>query len=343
MNFDLDDNQTLFRDTVARFSGSFDIVKRRTIRQKSGGIDRARWSELAALGLIALAASDADGGLGGSMIDCIVVAQALGHALAIDPWLECGFMPARLLRGTTDIPSVLDGQTLVAVAHAEPGRGYSLTPKATTLQDGRLTGAKSFVLGGAAADLFIVSAADRGQTRLFAVTRDAPGVTIQPYPVVDGGMAAQVRFDHAACTQLSAAFDSEIINSARLVAAAEMTGIAQRLFEDTLAYVKTREQFGQPLGRFQVIQHRMVDVYAQLESIQSALYRAVLDPDTRIETTKAFVAEGAIAIAEQAVQLHGGMGMTDELAIGHGLKRIQLLARLFGDSTQAYAQHGEAA
>jgi alkylation response protein AidB-like acyl-CoA dehydrogenase len=135
----------------------------------------------------------------------------------------------------------------------------------------------------------------------------------------------------------SAALFAQTVDEARLMAAAEIVGIAQTLFDDTLNYVKTREQFGQPLGRFQVIQHRMVDSYAKLEQIRSALYRALLQPDAHPAGVKAYIAEEAIWIAEQSVQLHGGMGMSDELGIGHGLKRIMLLSKLFGDGREGYA------
>ena len=127
------------------------------------------------------------------------------------------------------------------------------------------------------------------------------------------------------------------------MATAEMVGIAKRLFDDTLEYVKTREQFGQPIGRFQVIQHRLVDAYAKLEAIQSALYRAMLMPGQDRAATKAFVAEAAIWIGEQAIQLHGGMGVSDELAVGHGVKRILLLSKLFGDPESAIAAMAKAA
>jgi alkylation response protein AidB-like acyl-CoA dehydrogenase len=133
------------------------------------------------------------------------------------------------------------------------------------------------------------------------------------------------------------------LDAARLMAAAEIAGLAHRLFNDTLAYIKTREQFNQPIGRFQVIQHRMVDAYAKVESIQSALYRAVLQPAAPMAAIKAHVAEQAIWVAHQAVQLHGGMGMSDDLAIGHGLKRIVLLSKLFGDPAGDILDYARAA
>ena len=122
-----------------------------------------------------------------------------------------------------------------------------------------------------------------------------------------------------------------------------MAGLARRLFDDTLAYVKTREQFGQPLGRFQVIQHRMVDCYARCEAIESALLRALLMPGASTAAAKAFIGEAALWVGEQAVQLHGGMGTTDELGIGHGLKRILLLSKLFGDPASGLTTLAEAA
>ena len=343
MNFDLDENQELFRAAVERFCGPADIAARHAARRLPGAVDRARWNELAELGLIALAASESDGGLGGSLLDCAVVAQALGKGQAAEPWLECGFVPARLLAGTDHSAAVIAGQTLAALAFAEPRRRYALDAQAMRAKDGRLSGEKSFVLCGEAAGLFVVTAECEGRTELYAVPRDAAGVDVKPYPVADGGMAALLTLrDVASGPQLTASLDTAL-DQVRIMAAAEMTGLAQRLFDDTLAYVKTREQFGQPLGRFQVIQHRLVDAYAKLEAMQSAVWRALLVPGSHSAAVKGYVAEEAIWVAQQAVQLHGGMGMTDELGIGHGLKRILLLSRLFGDPASGIAAAARAA
>lgn len=343
MNFDLDENQELFRATVERFCGPADIAARQATRRLSGAVDRTRWRELAELGLIALAASESDGGLGGSLLDCAVVAQALGKGQAAEPWLECGFLPARLLADTDHIGDVLSGKVLATLAYAEPRRRYALDAQAVRAKDGRLNGEKSFVLCGEAADLFIVTAECEGRTQVFAVPRDAAGLEVKPYPVADGGMAALLTLrDVAAGERLLTALEPAL-DQARIMAAAEMIGLAQRLFDDTLAYVKTREQFGQPLGRFQVIQHRLVDAYAKLEAMQSAVWRALLVPGSQAAAVKGLVAEEAIWVAQQAVQLHGGMGMTDELGIGHGLKRILLLSRLYGDPASGIAAAAQAA
>jgi alkylation response protein AidB-like acyl-CoA dehydrogenase len=343
MNFDLDDNQTLFRDTVERFCAPVDVARRHAMRRMDGGLDRARWSELARLGLVALALPEADGGLGGSLLDCAIVAQAMGRGLAVEPWTECAFLPARLLAGSTYAGAIADGSQLATLAFAEAQGRYTLEARAVTAKDGRLNGEKIFVLS-AAADLLVVSANQGGETRLFMVSKDASGVDIRTYPLVDGSLAGVIALRNVEAEPLG---DFAVLDSAadetRLIAAAEIIGIARRLFDDTLEYVKTREQFGQPIGRFQVIQHRLVDAYAKLEAIQSSLYRALLLPGQDRAATKAFIAENAQWIAEQAVQLHGGMGMTDELAIGHGVKRILLLSKLFGDPASAIAAMAKAA
>lgn len=343
MNFDLDDSQAMYRETVERFCAPVDVAARLATRRLPGGMDRARWTELAGLGLIALAASELDGGMGGSLLDCAVVAETFGRGQAIDPWLECGFLAARLLAEAAALPAVLDGSSIAAFGFAEPNRRYRLDAEAVRVSHGRLNGEKRLVLGGGVADLFIVTARDGEATRLYTVARDAPGVDVKPYPVADGSLAAVLTLrDVVAGEPLEVDLET-VIDDARLMAAAEMAGLARRLFDDTLAYVKAREQFGQPIGRFQVIQHRMVDAYAKVEQIQSALYGALLQPGTPPAAVKAFIAEEALWVGEQAVQLHGGMGMTDELGIGHGLKRILLLSKLFGDPASDIADFARAA
>lgn len=354
MNFDLDENQSLFKAAVERFAANADVPARLRTRALPGGFDRARWRELADLGLIALAATEDDGGLGGSPLDCAVVAQALGKSQTVEPWLECGFLGARLLSGIPWAADVISGNTLAAFAFAEAGRRYALDAVKMRASKGRdgyiLSGEKQFVLSGAVADLFIVTANLDGATVLFVVPRDAKGVDVKPYPMVDGSLAAILTLRDVAVAQAlpnSAERLASTLDDARLMAAAEMVGLAQRLFDDTLNYVKTREQFGQPLGRFQVIQHNMVGGYEKVELMQSAIYRAVLDQEadrTRaLIGLKAFVGESAIAVAHLAVQMHGGMGMTDELGIGHGLKRIMLLSKLFGDPANDLAVYAKAA
>jgi alkylation response protein AidB-like acyl-CoA dehydrogenase len=351
VNFDLDDNQALFQATVERFVSSEDVPSRHRTRRMTNGFDRARWRELAELGLIAIAAKEADGGLGGSLSDCAVVAQALGKGVSVSPWLECGFLPARLLDGTGHATGVVEGGTLAALALAERRGRFQLAAQAVTAKRNGdicdLSGEKQFVLGGAIADIFIVTADLDGATELFIVEREL--ADLKSYPVADGSLASVATFRAAAATQLPggmARLEAAVLDT-MLMASAEMVGLAQRLFDETLSYVKTREQFGQPIGRFQVIQHRMVDAYARVEEIQSALYRALLVPEKDrwavLSGLKAQVGEAALAIAHDAVQFHGGMGMTDELIVSHGLKRILLLSKLFGDPATGFATFAKAA
>jgi alkylation response protein AidB-like acyl-CoA dehydrogenase len=268
----------------------------------------------------------------------------MGRGLAVEPWTECAFLPARLLAGSRYAGAIAVGSQLATLAFAEAQGRYTLDARAVTAKDGRLNGEKTFVLSAAAADLLIVSANQGGETRLFTVSKDATGVDIRAYPIVDGSLAGVIALRNVEAEPLGDfALLESAIDETRLIAAAEMVGVALRLFDDTLEYVKTREQFGQPIGRFQVIQHRLVDAYAKLEAIQSSLYRALLLPGQDRAATKAFIAENAQWIAEQAVQLHGGMGMTDELATGHGVKRILLLSKLFGDPASAIAAMAKAA
>ncbi len=349
MNFDLDENQSLFKATVERFAASADVPTRHKTRKQPGGFNSERWREMAELGLIAIAGSEADGGLGGSLIDCAIVAQALGKAQAVEPWLECGFLGVRLLAGTAYVADVISGEAVAAFAFAEPNRRFALdavSMQARGAGDGFvLSGEKHFVLSGAVADLFIVTARLGDETMLFVVPQDAKGVDAKPYPVADGSFATvlTLRDVHVGAplpgtpTRLAQA-----VADGRVMASADMVGIAQRLFDDTLDYVKTREQFGQPIGRFQVIQHRMVDGYAKVEQMQSALYRHLLK-NGDAQGLKAYIGESALWVAHQAVQLHGGMGMSDELGIGHGLKRIMLLSKLFGDPASDLAAFAKAA
>jgi len=347
VNFDLTDDQILFRDAIERFAGPFDLEARRRVRRLPGGIDPDRWRELAELGLLALPAAKTKGGNGGGITDWAVAAEALGRSVAPEPWLELAFWPLRLLAEMPEAAvagGIASGSRKVAVAFAEPGRRYRLDPD-LRCERGRLSGAKTFVLGGGAADAFLVTALDVDGPALFLV--DEAAVERRGYTVVDGGHAAEIRLHEVAAEKLGPLCIDRAVAETRLAATAEMLGLAGRLFDETLAYVRQREQFGQPLSRFQVIQHRLVDCYARLEQMRSLLYRALIDAEAgryaRAAGAKAFIAERALAIGHEAIQMHGGMGVTDELVVGHAHKRILLLSRLFGDPRVELDNYAEAA
>jgi hypothetical protein len=343
MNFDLTDDQLMFRDTVERFCGPFDLASRKRARSLPGGFDRQRWATLAELGLLALPASEAQGGIGGSLADCAVVAEALGYAVAVEPWLELAFWPVRVLDAERGC-AVAAGEALIAVGFAEPNGRFRLDPIGTKAVDERLSGEKSFVLGGGAADAFAITAQTSEGPALFFVTE----ADRRSYTLVDGGLAAELRLRNTPGVRIDGADFEQAVSDTRLIAAAEMLGLAQRLFDDTVTFVKQREQFGQPLGRFQAVQHRLVDCYSALEQMRSTLWRALLNEGgegrvARVAGAKAFVAERALKIGHEAIQLHGGMGVTDELVVGHAHKRVLLLSKLFGDPAADLLTYAEAA
>ena len=359
MNFDLSEEQEMFVTSVERFAAPIDVEARRRLRLSPTGYDRARWQQLAELGLIALAAGEDAGGMGGSAVDLALVLEAIGKANAPDPLLEHGILPTLLLeRGGAGavLEGVLSGETIATLAWTERGQRYSLKAKgmkAESAGDGfTLTGEKTMVMGALLADLFIVTADLGGETACFLVPRDAQGLEVRAYRLADGSIAGEVKLTRtpAARLALDAAALDGIAADMRLLAAAEMVGLGQRLLDDTLAYVKEREQFGVAIGSFQALQHRLVDCYAKEEQARSMLYRAALTGradaakwQRAAAGAKAFIGENVDVIAREAVQMHGGMGITDELAIGHALKRVLLLARLFGDVDTVLAEYALAA
>jgi len=346
MNFDYDESQLLYRASVERFLEASDIAARKAQRAQPGGIDRVRWQAMAELGLTAMALPEDKGGLGSSLLDLVAVGESFGQRISSDNWLENAVLPVLLAAGglAEDHPlmaALASGEAIAALAIFEPEARHVATPRGTTAKASAsghvLQGEKTFVLGGMAADWLLVSAATETGPALFLVAADAPGVFRRGYRIIDGNEAAEVRLlgcEVAKDARLALDWDAveAALATARLVAAAEMAGLAQRLFDDTLAYVRQREQFGQPIGRFQAIQHRMVEAYALVDQAKSALIAAVTSGDPQeIAGMKAVVADAALRIGREAVQLHGGMGTTDELEIGHAHKRVLLLAQWLGD------------
>ena len=350
MNFDLTEEQEIVRSSVERFTARVDVEARRKLRAQAGGYDRARWRELAELGLVAAAAREEAGGLGASPVDLVLVGEAIGRSNVPDPWLENGVLPARLLDAAgahAVLGPVLTGDSFVAFAWAERAQRYSFDAAQTTVEPGghgaSVLGQKTFVLGAAMADAFIITAQENGRNVMFLVPRSADGLELRPYRLADGSVAGELSLSRVALGDehrlvIDPGEFDRIVADIRLLAAAELVGLGQRLLDDTLAYVKERKQFDVPIGSFQALQHRLVDCYCQVEQSRSMLYRTALaDRADRLAwkrataSAKAFISESVDHVAREAVQMHGGMGITDELAIGHALKRVQVLSRLFGD------------
>lgn len=361
MNFDLSEDQAMLKALVERFGKDRygqDLEARRRFRSHPTGFDRAGWKLMADMGLLAIPFGEADCGLGGGPVEIIAAAEPLGRVLAVEPFTECLVGSGTLLaEAAPDGPrsglmgDIIMGRMLPAAALLEAGGRYNRAHVEATARragDGWvLNGAKAAVWHGMAADAFIVSVRTDGQVRdshgirLFLVPADAAGVGRRGWRSADGSVAAELVLRDVALGpdalldggDAVAAMDTAV-SIAWLSASAEMLGAAGLLFDQTVQYVKTRVQFGQPIGRFQVIQHRLTDAYVALEQSRSMVYRAAASPASAraraVAGAKRYVADACLEVAHAAVQFHGGMGVTDELAIGHGLKRIQMLSRLWG-------------
>ncbi|KQT32627.1 hypothetical protein ASG29_12840 [Sphingomonas sp. Leaf412] len=353
MDFRLTEEQAMLRDTLSRYLADRDPLdarlKRRS-RQPRG--DAALWRALATdLGIVGAALPEEAGGMGGGAIETMVVMDALGEALATVPYLSAVVLAGGVLKQETAVlAQVADGSLLLALAALEAESRHCWHAVATrAVRDGddwRIDGAKAVVLGAPDAATLVVSARTSGDVRdrdgvsLFLV--DAAAVTRHDYRLIDGTPASDVVLDGAhgalvgdpggATPLLEAAGDAAVAATV-----AEAAGVARRMLADTVEWTKQRKQFGQALAGFQVLQHRMVDMYMAAEQIQSAAYLATLNldaaPDQRaraISAAKAVTAEALRFVAQNAVQLHGAMGLTDELAVGHYFKRATAIEQQFG-------------
>lgn len=361
MNFDFSEDQAMLKALVERLCEDRygqDLEARRRYRRDATGMDRAGWSLMAEMGLLAIPFAEGDCGLGGGPVEIIAAAEPLGRALAVEPFTECLVGAGSLLAASAPdarraalLEPVIGGQLLPAAALLEAGGRYNRCHVETSARrqgDGWiLNGAKAAVWHGMAADAFILSARTGGDVRaadgiaLFLVPAGTAGLERRGWRAADGSVAAElflrdVVLDDAALLDEAgavAAMDAAV-TLAWLAASAEMLGVAGRLFDETVHYVKTRHQFGQPIGKFQVIQHGLTDGYVALEQARSMVYRAAAslaeDRARMVAGAKRYVSDACLSVAHAAVQYHGGMGVTDELAIGHGLKRIQMLSRLWG-------------
>jgi alkylation response protein AidB-like acyl-CoA dehydrogenase len=372
MNFDLTEDQAMLKAAVERFvtdSYGGDLEARRAARITPAGFSAAHWARLAETGVLAMAVSADNGGLGSGRVELILAMEAIGRGLVAEPVLDVAIVAARLLSTAANaaqqdavLAPLMAGEKVVVIAHAEREARYNLCHVGTLAKprgDGFvLDGAKTSVLAGGPADTLIVSARHDADVRdatgisFWLVAADAPGVDRRPYRLADGSVAAEISLRGVAVTaadRLEGGLEKlhPVVATARLAAAAEMLGLMTLLFDATLAYVKTRTQFGQPLGSFQVIQHRMTDAYVLVDQARSQVMRAALAPETGFAAAaagaKAFVGDAALTVAHTAVQMHGGMGITDELAIGHALKRIRVLALTFGDAAAALDDYRRAA
>ena len=352
MNFDLTDDQRLLQETVARFvADRYGFEARSAMLALPGGRDPAVWTEMAELGLLGLPFAEADGGFGGGGTETMILMEEFGRGLVVEPFLSAIVLAGGILRDAATaeqrarwLDGIIGGTQRLAVAFSEPrGSRYAVEARSTVAVDDRLTGEKIAVLGGDQADALIVSArTPDGGTALYLVDAAAPGVQIRGQAGYDGGRVATVLLENVAGERIpgdGAAILTRALEEANAALCAEAVGAMAAALDLTTEYLKTRKQFGVPIASFQALQHRAVDMLMQLELARSmAIFAAVsLDqpPQARaanIAAAKVQIARSARFVGQQAIQLHGGIGVTSEYKIGHVFKRLTAIETLFGDA-----------
>lgn len=364
MNFELTDEQKLLRQSVRAFVKQRSPVSRfRKLRDAE--IDRAVWREMGELGWLSLPFPEAVGGFGGSFVDVAVLLEAFGSALVPEPYLASVVLAGTVLAraGAPEqhgrwLAALMEGREVVALAHDEQGQRFSARPHTTVaVVEGNgfhLRGRKQFVLAGSHADTFVVSAVQDGAPALFVVPRATAGLTVRPIRTIDGLGAAMLELD------CSIAGDQRLgggdagdaldrgLDAAAAMGVAEGLGVCQATLELTLAHLKSREQFGVPIGSFQALQHRAVEMFVEVELVRSILALAAIRADEddvqlrqhAVSSAKVQLAMSGRFVTQQAIQLHGGIGITDEHDIGLYFKRMHALALAFGDEEHHVRRFG---
>ncbi|NML29717.1 acyl-CoA dehydrogenase family protein [Paraburkholderia antibiotica] len=363
MNFQHTEDRRMLADTLNRFvSEQYGFATRDAIARSAQGFSTELWARFAELGVIGALFDEADGGFGGGGFDISVVFECLGRGLVVEPFLDTLIVGRALARSGNDaqkamVSSLIDGSQIVALAHGEPDSHYELARVATTRaqRDGNtwtLNGAKAVVQHGEHASHFLVSARTSGDDdaeagiTLFVVPRDATGVNVRGYRKIDGGRAAEVSFDNVALA------DDALLGSADqgfatleyavscgvLALCAEAVGAMDVAKDYTLDYLRTRKQFGVPIGSFQALQHRMADLLLEIEQARSAVINAAAALDGErtareraVSAAKYSIGRIGTLVAEECIQLHGGIGMTWELPLAHYAKRLVMIDHQLGD------------
>jgi alkylation response protein AidB-like acyl-CoA dehydrogenase len=352
MDFDFTDDQDSLRDAVRRWADKAFPFERRHAIAKAGGATREVMGELAELGLAGLVVAEAHGGLAFGPVEAMVVGEELGRGIVNAPWADaCLVAPAMLAGAAGDVagrwlPKIAAGEAVVMPATQEHAARYRWRNVAATAQAAgaghTLRGHKTVVPAGDEADAFLVPAMREGRLALFLVERGAAGLGVRGYPTQDGARAADLVLDGAAATLVEADAEATIERAidVRIAAAcAEGVGLMDRLVAITVDYLNTRRQFGVPIASFQALRHRMADVKMQQELARSMSYFASLKlgepaPARRRALSQAKVQLGASMrfVGQQCIQLHGGIGCTDEYIASHLFKRLTMLEMVGGDS-----------
>ena len=365
MDFDLSDDQRLLKDSVDRLlADRYGPEARRAAIAAREGYSVGMWAMLAELGLLGLPFAEAQGGFGGGPVETMIVMESFGRALVVEPFFSTVVLAGGVLRRLAGaavleelVPAVAAGHVKLALAQHEAQARWALNDVRTTAQrDGdrwRIDGEKSLVLGGGAADRLLVTARtaggerDRGGIGVFLVDASDAGVSRRAYPTQDGMRAAEIAFAHVPGVALGDPEDAlpsvELAVDAAIAAlCAEAVGCMTAMQDMTMEYLKSRKQFGRAIGEFQALQHRAVDMYVSLEMARSMAYFATMmaeDDDLAerqraIHAAKVQIGKSGRHIGQEAIQLHGGIGVTMEYALGHYFRRMTMIERSFGDTDE---------
>jgi pimeloyl-CoA dehydrogenase small subunit len=366
MDFDLSEEQRLLKDSVdGLLTDAYDFEQRKKYMKEKGGWSKAIWGKLAEQGLLGLPFSEADGGFGAGAVETMIVMEALGKAMMLEPYLATVVIAGGFLRhGASEaqkaahIPSIIDGSKTFAFAQLEKNSRYDLNDVATTAKkkgDGWIIdGEKFVVINGENADTLIVTARTTGSQRersgvgVFLVPGNAKGVVRKGYPTQDGLHAADISFTGVEVDGSAAIGDpgnalpliERVVDEARTAICAEAVGAMDESLKTTVEYLKTRKQFGVPIGSFQTLQHRAADMFVAVEQARSMSMFATMATDfddarqraTAVAAAKVQIGKSMKFVGQQAIQLHGGIGMTMEAKIGHYFKRLTMIENTFGDT-----------
>lgn len=349
MNFDLTEDRQMLADTLRRYlSEQYDIESRNKIAYEAPFHSPEKWAEMSELGIAGALVSEAAGGFGGGGFDISVVFEALGRGLCPEPFLGT-LMASRLLSAAdADQEALVDGSQRHAVAIGEIDAPYNLDFIETTARasgDGHvLNGRKSAVYGGQAADVVLVAARLNDRPAIFRV--ESRAANLVSYGLIDGGGAAEILLENTPATLVLADAEAAIgdaMNAGRLALCAEAVGAMDATFEILLEYLKTRKQFGIAIGKFQVLQHRTVDLLTEIEQARSMVICAAASLDDEDAGLKSAMAKNLIGraarqVAEEAIQMHGGIAMTWEYAVSHYAKRLTMLDHQLGDTDHCLTQ-----
>ena len=363
MDFSFNEEQTLLRNTIQSFiQDNYDFDKRTEIVKSEEGMKIENWKLFSDLGLLGIPFSEDDGGLGFGPVELMIVAEEFGKGLVVEPYIQtivtCGGFLKRAseIQRHKYIPKIISGEDIWAFAYAEPQGRYNLddlTTKASKEGDNYiLNGYKCVVSAAPWSKKLIVSARTSGDQRdeegisLFILDKDSSGISLRDYPTVDGSRASEITLEDVKVSSdnligeegKASKLIEQVVDESIAAVCAEAIGAMGVLNEATVEYCKTRKQFGQPIGKFQVLQHRMVDMFMQYEQSVSMTYMVNLklheeysERRKAASGAKVQICKAAKFIGQSAIQLHGGMGMTDELNVGHYFKRLSMIESLFGN------------